>query len=75
MAAAAAAAAGSRQVMDSGNTAEFVLNKRAVYRGEELLLHRKHKGQCDETLVKWSRLACTEKHEEQDRVLEKGKEV
>ena len=70
------AAAGSRQVMDNGDTAEFVLNKRAVYRGEELLLHRKHKGQCDETLVKWSRLPCTEKPEnEQDRVLEKGKEV
>ena len=35
-----------------------------MYRGEELLLHRKYKGQHDETLVKWSRLHKTDKHEE-----------
>ena len=54
---------------------EFLLGKRLMYRGEELLLHRKYKGQHDETLVKWSRLPKTDKHEDgQEKESETSKE-
>lgn len=36
--------------------AEFLVGRQSLYRGEELLLHRKHRGRHDETLVKWARL-------------------
>lgn len=37
--------------------AEFLVGRQSLYRGEELLLHRKHRGQHDETLVKWTKLS------------------
>lgn len=42
-----------------GQAAEFLVGRRSLYRAEELLLHRKHRGQHEETLVKWARLPCS----------------